>query len=184
MFDTKPYETRMQQAISHTEEELKKLRTGRAHPSMLDSVIVTAYGASMPLNQVGNVTVADSQMLQVTPFDPGTLQAINTAIRDNQSLGLNPSDDGHVVRVPIPSLTTERRQAMVKQLGEKVEDCRIQLRTIRHDALKDAKAKKDAKEISEDDYKRIDRGLTDSMATMQSTLESVAKAKEQEIMTV
>ncbi|MBL8159861.1 ribosome recycling factor [Candidatus Saccharibacteria bacterium] len=184
MFDTKPYEDRLQTAVAHTEEELKKLRTGRAHPSMLDGVMVNAYGASMPLNQVGNVTVADSQMLQVTPFDPGTLQAIAAAIRDNQSLGLNPSDDGRIIRVPIPALTTERRQAMVKQLGEKVEECRIALRNVRHDALKAAKAAKDNKEITEDDYKRIEKGFDDTMNTVQSKLDGVAKAKEQEIMTV
>lgn len=184
MFDTKIYEDRMQAAISHTEEELKKLRTGRAHPSMLDGVVVNAYGAQMPLNQVGNVTVADSQMLQVTPFDPGTLPAIVAAIRDNQSLGLNPSDDGRLVRVPIPPLTTERRQAMVKQLGEKIEDCRIALRNVRHDALKDAKQKKDARELSEDDLKRIEKGLDDDMKTMSAKLDAIARAKEQEIMTV
>lgn len=184
MFDTRTYENRMQTAFEHFEEELKKVRTGRAHPSMLDGVMVDAYGQKMPLNQVGNVVAADAQMLQITPFDPANLQAIVTSIRDNQSLGLNPSDDGRLVRVPIPALTTERRQEMVKQLGEKIEDCRIALRNVRHDALKEAKAMKDGKEISEDDYKRIEKLLEKAMDDFQSKLETSAKAKEQEIMTV
>ncbi len=182
MFDTKTYEQRMHQALDHFETELKKIRTGRAHPSMLDSVVVDAYGQKMPLNQVGNVVVADAQLLQITPFDPNTLQAIVVAIRDNQSLGLNPSDDGRLVRVPIPPLSTERRQQMVKQLGEKVEDCRITLRNVRHDALKEAKAIKDSKDISEDDYKRIEKTLENAMNDVQAKLETAAKTKEQEIM--
>ncbi len=184
MFDTKPYEDRMQQAFIHFEEELKKVRTGRAHPSMLDSVMVDAYGQKMPLNQVGNVVAAEAQMLQITPFDPGTLQSIVTAIRDNQSLGLNPSDDGRIVRVPIPALTTERRQQMVKQLGDKVEECRIALRNIRHDALKDGKTMKDNKEISEDEFKRIEKTLESAMSAIQVKLETATKDKEAEIMKV
>ncbi|HEX6462103.1 MAG TPA: ribosome recycling factor [Candidatus Saccharimonadales bacterium] len=182
MFDTKPYEQRIHQALDHFETELKKIRTGRAHPGMLDGVMVDAYGQKMPLNQVGNVIIADAQLLQVTPFDPNSLQAIVVAIRDNQSLGLNPSDDGRVVRVPVPPLTAERRQQLVKQLGEKVEDCRIVFRNVRHDALKDAKAMKDSKAISEDDYKRIEKTLENAMNDTQAKLEAAAKTKEQEVM--
>lgn len=184
MFDTKPYETRMSQALAHFEEELKKLRTGRANPGMLDGVFVEAYGQKMPLIQVATITVPEPQLLQISPFDPTNLQAIVAAISADQSMGLNPSDDGRLVRVPIPALTTERRQQIVKQLNEKVEDTRIALRNVRHDALKDAKNKKDAKELSEDDVKRIEKGLDDSMRDMQAKLDATAKAKEQEIMTL
>lgn len=184
MFDTNPYEQKMRAAFDHFEQELKKIRTGRAHPSMLDSVTVEAYGQSMPLNQVGNVVAADAQMLQITPFDPGNLQQIVAAIRDNQNLGLNPSDDGRVVRVPIPALTTERRQEMVKQLGGKVEECRIALRNVRHDGLKEARAMKEAKEISEDELGRIEKTFDRVMEDFQRQLELAAKAKEQEVMTV
>lgn len=182
--DTSNYANRMQQALQHFEEESKKIRTGRAHPSMLDSVIVEAYGSKMPLIQVGTVTVPEPQQLAITPFDPTNLQAISRAIRDDQSLGLNPSDDGRVVRVQIPQLTTERRQQIVKQLGEKIEECRIALRNVRHDALKDAKTKKDAKELSEDDVKRVEKAMDDSMRDTQAKLDILAKNKEQEIMTV
>jgi len=184
MFDTKPYEDRMSQALAHFEEELRKIRTGRAHPSMLDSVVVEAYGTKMPLNQVANVTAPEASLVQVTPFDPSNLQAIAAAIRNDQSLGMNPSDDGRVVRVPVPALTEERRRQIVKQLGEKVEAVRIALRNIRQDALKDAKAKKDAKELSEDDVKHIEKGIDGDMADFQIKIDQIFKAKEAEIMTV
>src|SRR5580765_4268865 len=98
MFNVNSYEEKMNQDLVHFEEELKKVRTGRAHPGMLDSITVEAYGQKMPLNQVANVTAPEAQLLQVTPFDPGNIQAIAGAIRDNPSLGMNPSDDGRVVR--------------------------------------------------------------------------------------
>lgn len=184
MFDTKPFESRMQQAVQHLEDELKKIRTGRAHPSMLDSLVVEAYGAKMPLNQVASVTVPEPQQLAVTPFDPSNLQAIVKAIRDDQALGLNPSDDGRVVRVPIPSLTTERRQQIAKQLGEKAEETRVALRMVRQDALKDVKAKKDAKELSEDDAKRTEKAIDELMRNMNAKIDDLTKEKEREIMTM
>lgn len=182
MFDTKIYEKRMQQVFAHFEDDLKKVRTGRAHPSMLDSVIVEAYGTRMPLNQVGNVIAVEAQLLQITPFDQSNVKHIASAIRDDQSLGLNPSDDGRVIRVPIPALTTERRQQFAKQLREKAEDCRIALRTVRHDALRDVKAQKDSKQLSEDDAKRIEKTLESLMTEFQGKVESATMAKEAEVM--
>ncbi len=184
MFDTKPYQERMQLAVLHFEDEVKKLRTGRANPGMLDGVMVEAYGQKMPLIQVATITVPEPQLLQINPFDPTNVAAIASAIRDDQGLGFNPSDDGRVVRVPVPALTTERRQQIVKQLNEKVEEARIAMRNVRHDALKDAKTKKDAKELSEDDVKRAEKFMDDAMRDMQAKLEAAAKAKEQEIMTL
>ena len=184
MFDTKPYEVKMKGALAHFEEELKKVRTGRAHASMLDGVEIEAYGSMMPLNQVANVTAPEAQMLLVTPFDPSHISSITAAIRDNQSLGFNPSDDGRVVRVPVPALTEERRKQMVKLASEKVEDTRIALRTIRQDALKDAKQKKDNKELSEDDQKRAEKEIDKLMAAIQDALEAAFKRKEKDILTV
>lgn len=182
--DIKQYEEKMKQAIAHFNEDIKKVRTGRAHASMLDGVTVMAYGAPMPLNQVANVTAPEAQLLQITPFDPNNLQAIASAIRDNPTLGLNPSDDGRVVRVPIPALTEERRREYVKVLGGKVEDCMVRLRSIRHDAMDAiAQAKKD-KEIGEDDAKRTQQQVEDAMAKAKSEVDAAAKAKEAEIMTV
>lgn len=183
MFDTKPYEAKMNQAIEFFEEELKKVRTGRAHPDMLDGVMVKAYGAEMPLKQVANITVPEPQLLQVSPFDPSQVQAVAAGVRD-ANLGFNPSDDGHVVRVPVPPLTEERRRDMVKQLGEKVEDCRISLRNIRQEAIKEARRMKDSKELGEDDVKRVEKGLDDDMKSYQTKVDEIFKAKEQELMTV
>jgi len=184
MFDTKPYEDRFNAAAQHFEDELKKVRTGRAHPNMLDSITVEAYGQKMPLNQVANVTASESQLLSITPFDPSTIQAISAAIRNDQSLGLNPSDDGRVVRVPIPALTEERRKLLVKQTSEKVEEARIALRNVRQEALKEAKRRKDAKEMSEDDLKAVEKTIDSSMAAVNSGLDLAFKEKEKEILTI
>lgn len=184
MFDTDPYELKMTGALEHFEDELKKVRTGRAHPGMLDGVQVAVYGTKMPLNQVANITAPEAQMVLVTPFDPSNLEAIVAAIRDNQSLGLNPSDDGRLVRVPVPSLTEERRKQLVKQTGEKVEDARIALRNIRQDAFKDAKRRKDNKELSEDDVKLVEREIDKQMHLHSEKVEAVFKAKEKDILTI
>lgn len=184
MFDTDPYELRMDEALEHLQGELKKVRTGRAHAGMLDSVKVMAYGTLMPLNQVANVTAPEAQLLQVTPFDPSNITVISAAIRDDQSLGFNPSDDGRVVRVPVPPLTEERRRDMVKQLGGTVEEARIAMRNIRQDALKDAKRKKEAKELSEDDVKAVEKSIDAFMQNMQSKIDEAFKAKEKEILTI
>lgn len=184
MFDTTPYEQKMNSALEHFEEELKKVRTGRAHPGMLESVQVEVYGTKMPLNQTANITAPEPQQLLVTPFDPSNIAAVVSAIRDDQGLGFNPSDDGRVVRVPVPPLTEERRKQLVKQTGEKVEDARIALRNIRQDALKDAKAKKQSKELSEDDEKRVEREIDKLMSDMNTRIDEVFKAKEKDILTI
>ena len=185
MFDTNHYKEKMDHAFNHFEDELKKVRTGRAHPDMLSGVYIEAYGQKMPLNQVSNVTAPEAQQLLVTPFDPSNIAAISSAIRDDQSLGLNPSDDGRVVRVPIPALTEERRRELVKQLGEKVENARIAMRQVRQDAFKDLKRKKDTKELSETDVTRIEKDFDHNLMTeYQAKIDTAFKAKEQEVMTV
>lgn len=182
--DIKQYEDKMNQAVEHLKDELRKVRTGRANAAMLDGVMVTAYGTQMPLNQVANVTAPEAQLLQITPFDPNNIQAIASAIRDNPALGLNPMDDGRVVRIPVPPLTEERRRELAKTLGSKVEDAMVSLRNIRHDAM-DAidKAKKD-KLLGEDDAKRLEKQVDEAMAKSKGDADSAAKAKEAEIMTL
>lgn len=184
MFSTDPYKEKMTLAVAHFEDELKKVRTGRSHPGMLDGIFVEVYGQKMPLNQVANATAPEPQLLQVTPFDPSNVQAIVGAIRADQSLGFNPSDDGRIIRIPVPPLTEERRKLLVKQTSEKVEDARIALRNVRQDALKDAKRKKDAKELSEDDVKRIEKDIDMLMSDYQTQLEAAFKAKEKDILTI
>ena len=170
--------------LAHFNEELKKLRTGRAHPSMLDGIMVVAYGVPTPINQVSTITTPEAQLIQISPFDPTNIQAIASAIRDNPSLGLNPSDDGRVVRVPIPALTQERRQQVAKQLGEKIEDCMIAMRSTRHDALAKVAEYKKAKVIGEDDAKRLEKQIDEVMNKAKADVDSAAKAKETEIMKV
>lgn len=184
MFDKKPYEDRFSAAVAHFEVELKKVRTGRAHPSMLDSIQVEAYGQRTPLNQVANVTAPEAQLLTITPFDPSNIQVIAAGIRQDQALGLNPSDDGRVIRVPIPPLTEERRKLLVKQTSEKVEEARIALRNVRQDALKEAKRKKEAKEVSEDDMKDIEKSIDASVANANAQLDAAFKEKEKDILTL
>ena len=184
MFDTKPYEDKFAAAVDHFQEELKKVRTGRAHPNMLDSIQVEAYGQRMPLNQVANVTASEPQLLTITPFDPSNITIISAAIRLDQALGLNPSDDGRVIRVPIPPLTEERRKLLVKQTSEKVEETRIQLRNTRQDAFKETKRKKDAKELSEDDQKRAEKLIDEAMAKFNTNIDVLFKDKEKEILTL
>ncbi len=175
---------RFEEALEHFESASKKIRTGRAHPSMLDDIKIEAYGVTVPLNQAATVNAVEAQLIQITPFDPNNLQAIAEAIRNDQSLGLNPSDDGRVVRVPIPALNTERRQEIVKQLNEKVEDCNISLRNIRHDVLNELKKAVSDKDISQDDATRYEKQIEDAMAKIRSKVQELAGKKEQEIMAV
>jgi ribosome recycling factor len=172
------------QAVEHFREELKKVRTGRAHPSMLDGLTVTAYGTPMPLIQVANITVPEPQLLQITPYDPGNLQAISAAIRDNPSLGMNPMDDGRVVRVPIPPLNEERRREYVKVVNGKLEECMVSMRNARHEIIKElGQAKKD-KDLGEDEAFRLEKQVDEAMNNAKADAEAAAKAKEAEIMTV
>lgn len=174
----------MSAAVAHFKEDLKGIRTGRANVAMLDGVVVEAYGTTMPLNQVASISTPEAQLIQVAPYDPTNIQAINTAIRDNPTLGLNPSDDGRVVRVMIPALTEERRREIAKQLGNKVEDAMIRLRNARHDALGEVDRAKKDKSISEDDASRLEKGIDDELNKARAEIESISKLKETEIMTV
>lgn len=171
-------------AVEHYHEQLKTLRTGRASAAMLDNVVVEVYGAPMPLMHVANVTAPEAQLLQITPFDPSSLQAIASAIRDNPNLGLNPSDDGRVVRINVPPLTEERRREIVKQLGTRQEDAMIAMRNIRHEAMNAFDDAKKEKTIGEDDAKRLSGLVEDAMGKAKADIEAATKAKEAEIMKV
>ena len=171
-------------AVQHYHDQLKTIRTGRANASMLEGVMVDVYGAPTPLMHVANVIAPEAQMLQITPFDPSNLQKIVSAIRDNQNLGMNPSDDGRVVRVPVPPLTEERRREIVKQLGNKQEDAMIALRNVRHEAMEAFDNAKKDKSIGEDDAKRYSGLVEDAMQKSRIEIETATKAKESEIMKV
>jgi ribosome recycling factor len=177
-------QTKFAAALDRFKENLKSLRTGRANAAMLDGVTVEAYGTPMPLNQVATVTAPEAQLIQITPFDPNNLEAIANAIRNNPSLGLNPSDDGRIIRVPIPSLTEERRRELAKQVGQKQEDAMIALRGARHDALDAINGAKKDKLIGEDDAKRLATQVEEALNKIRAEVEAAARTKESEIMTV
>ena len=179
MFDTKEERKKMEAVLERFRNEMKKVRTGRAHPDMLSGIKVEVYGQFTPLVQVANVTAADATLLVITPFDPANIQAIATAIRADQALGLNPSDDGRVVRVPIPALTEERRKEIVKTASSKVEEAKVVLRSVREDARKALKAND---EISEDLKKRGEKEIDELTKEFSDKIDAEFKAKSEEIM--
>ena len=180
MFDTQEEQAEMQKVLDRFEDELKKVRTGRAHPDMLSGIKVEVYGEFMPLPHVANVAVSDATMLLVTPFDPNNINAISAAIRKDQTLGLNPADDGKVIRVPIPPLTEERRKEIVKTASEKVENAKVALRKIRDDARKDLKAA----ELGEDLKKRAEKELDEMIKEFSGKVDQAFEAKKTEIMKI
>ena len=181
MFDNTEYKKSMEEAIERFKSEMQKIRTGRAHPDMLASLKVEVYGQYMPINQVANITAGDATMLLITPFDPSTIQQISSAIRADQTLGLNPSDDGRVVRVPVPALTEERRKEIVKTASGKVEETKILLRKIRDEARKELK---NADDLSEDVKKRGEKDIDSLIKDFSNKLEELFKVKEAEIMKI
>lgn len=170
--------------VERFKDNLKALRTGRANAAILDGVTVEAYGQPMPLIQLAGVTAPEAQLLQITPFDVNNIEAISKAIRDNQTLGLNPSDDGRIIRVPIPALTEERRRELAKQIGQKQEECLIALRSVRHDALGTISQAKKDKDIGEDEAKRLEKQIDEAMNKAKSQVEEISKAKEKELLTL
>jgi ribosome recycling factor len=175
--------TRMEKAVEDFRKELGTLRTGRAHASLLDGVRVDYHGTLMPVNQLGTMTVPDATMIVVAPWDPSVVPLIDKAIRTSD-LGLNPTNDGKVVRVPIPPLNQERRKELVKHLHKVLENHRTAVRNIRRD-LKEAidKLEKD-KKISEDEKKRAQDELEKVSHAETKKIEDLSAAKEKEIMSV
>lgn len=175
--------TRMTKAVEDFRTNLTAARTGRASVHMLDTVRVAYYGSEMPLNQLSQVHAADAQLLTVQPFDPSILSEIDKAIR-SAGLGLNPQNDGKIIRIPVPPLTEDRRKEMVKHLHKILEDHRTAIRNVRrdgNDAIK--KAMKD-KKISEDDEKKALDEIQKLTDVEIKKMEEMSQAKEKELMTV
>jgi ribosome recycling factor len=176
-------DTRMQKSIESTRVDLQSIRTGRAHPSLLDRVEVEYYGSKMPLSQVASVTVPEARMLVISPWDRGALPAIEKAIQKS-SLGLNPSSDGTIVRLLIPQLTEETRKGLIKQVHKRVEEGKVALRNIRRDAIEELRTLKKNGEIGEDEEKRTEgevQKLTDKHV---HELDAIQKHKEEELLEV
>jgi len=182
--DINSTQEKMDVTLDHFQGELKKIRTGRANPQMVEGVMVEVYGQMSPLPHIATINAVDAQMLQITPFDPNNLDAISAAIRNDSSLGLNPADDGKVVRVPIPALTTERREQIVKQVSEKAEEARISLRNTRHDFMDTNKKAEKAGDITKDDLHGAEKSANDLIDQYQTKIDELSKAKEAELMQV
>lgn len=176
--------TKLAQVAEHFGGELTKIRTGRAHPSMLDGLTVEVYGQQMPLKAVATIMAPEAQLLQITPFDPANLQAISDAIRNDQSLGLTPADDGRIIRISLPPLTSETRQQLAKVVGQKVEEAMVSARQVRHEARETLNQAEKDKDISRDELARYEKQIDDLLITQKSQIESLAKQKEQEITAV
>src|SRR3954451_19703832 len=175
--------TRMDKAVDDFRKALIGTRTGRASVHMLDSVTVDAYGTQMPLNQVATVHTPEPQLITVQPYDPSQLANIEKAIRGAE-LGLNPMNDGKIIRVPVPPLTEERRKDMVKHLHKVLEDHRTAVRNIRRDGNEAIKKALKDKKINEDDSKRSTEEIQKLTDTEIKKMEEMCAAKEKEVMEI
>ena len=173
----------MEKAVEAMKREFGSVRTGKATPALLDMVRVDAYGSKMPISQVATVSAPEPRMLVVQPWDKGLLQAIEKGIQQAE-IGLNPANDGNIIRVPVPALNEERRKDMVKLLGKLAEEGRVAIRHARQEANKEIKKRQAAHEISEDDaHRQTDQvqKLTDEFI---GKIDQLLKTKEHEVMEV
>lgn len=174
---------RMEGAIEALRREFSGVRTGKASPALLDTVKVDAYGSIMPINQVGTVSAPEPRMLVVQPWDKSLIKAIEKGLRESD-LGLNPSNDGQVIRIPIPALTEERRKEYVKMVHKLTEEARVAVRNVRRDANDEIKHRQKDEGLSEDDIRREQgevQKLTDQYI---ARIDELMKHKEAEILEV
>lgn len=179
----KTAEGKMQKSIQVLDSDYKAIRAGRANPGVLDKITVDYYGTETPVNQVAAVSVSEARVLVIQPWDASILKELEKAIQASD-LGINPTNDGKVLRIAFPQLTEERRREIVKQIHKLAEDCKIAVRSIRRDAMEKLKAMKKSSEITEDDLKDCEKQvqkLTDKYCDEADTL---SKAKEKEIMEI
>jgi ribosome recycling factor len=176
-------QTRMNKAIDALRNELAKVRTGRASTALLDSVRVEAYGNPVPINQVANMSVPDAHMITIQPWDKSMTPHIEKAIKA-ANLGLNPSNDGNVIRVPMPPLTEERRKEIVKLVKKFGEDSKVAIRNIRRDAMEHLKKAEKAEHFSEDERKRSEDEVQKKTDGHVKEVDTLVAAKEKEVMAV
>lgn len=174
---------RMAKSVASLQQDLTKIRTGRAHTSLLDHVTVDYYGSQVPLNQVSNIGIEDSRTLVVTPWEKDMVQPIEKAIMTSD-LGLNPATAGTVIRVPLPALTEERRKDMIRLVRNEAEGGRIAIRNIRRDALHDVKELLKEKMIGEDDERRAEGEIQDITDKHVGQIDDVLASKESELMEI
>ncbi|UJJ30782.1 ribosome recycling factor [Halopseudomonas maritima] len=174
---------RMKKSVEALEHAFAKIRTGRAHPALLDSIMVSYYGADTPLRQVANVNVEDARTLALSVFDKGMIQAVEKAIMMSD-LGLNPATSGTTIRVPMPALTEETRKGYTKQARAEAEGGRVAVRNIRRDALSQLKDLQKEKEISEDEERRAADEIQKLTDKFVAEIEKVLEAKEKDLMAI
>jgi ribosome recycling factor len=179
----KDAEVRMGKSIDSLHTEFAKIRTGRAHPSLLDQIHVDYYGADTPISQVANVTVEDARTLVVTPWEKDMVAKVEKAIMASD-LGLNPATAGTVIRIPMPPLTEERRRDLVKVVKHEAEQARVAIRNIRRDANSDFKDLLKEKEISEDEERKAEESIQKLTNTYVGKIDNVLTDKEAELMEV
>jgi ribosome recycling factor len=171
----------MEKAVDDFRRELSSIRTGRANVSILDHVRVDYHGTQMPINQLGTITIPDPMMLVISPWDPGAVALIDKAIRTSD-LGLNPTNDGKVVRLPVPPLTEERRKDLVKHLHKVLENHRTAMRNVRRDIKEAIEHLEKDKKVSEDERKRSVEELDKLTQSETKKIEDLSAAKEKEIL--
>ena len=174
---------RMAKSVEAFRNDLSRVRTGRASISILDDITVVAYGSTMPLNQVATLTIPESRMIALQPWDPQMIPPIEKAILMS-GIGLNPVNDGKVVRLNIPQLTEERRKELVKQVKKIAEEFRVAIRNVRRDAIDTLKLQKKDKEISEDDLFKLQDDAQKETDIYIKQLDEVTASKEKEVMEV
>ncbi len=176
-------EEKMEQALEAAKRELASIRTGRANPSMFNSILVDYYGAPTALQQLAGITIPEARTVIVSPYDRSAMKAITTAIRESD-LGVNPTDDGTIIRVTLPALTEERRRDYVKLAKSRAEESRVQVRGIRGRSKKELEAIKRAGEAGEDDVKRAETELDTLTRRFVEAIDTALSAKESELMEV
>lgn len=176
-------EERMKKAVSVFEEQLAGVRAGRANPKILDKVLVEYYGVPTPINQVANIMVPEARMIAIQPWDASILKDVEKAILE-ANIGINPNNDGKVIRLIFPELTEERRKELVKDIKKMSEDSKIALRNIRRDGIDDFKAKEKASEITEDDLRNAEEDIQKLTDKYVGKVDSAVEAKEKEIMSI
>ena len=177
------FEDKMKKTISVLESEMKTIRAGRANPAILDKVSVEYYGAPSPLTQIANVSVPDARTIMVQPWDASILADIEKAILKSD-IGITPNNDGKSIRLNFPPLTEERRKEIVKDIRKKGEDSKVAIRSIRRDAMEDAKTQKKNGEITEDDVKNIEKDIQKLTDNYTKEIDSVIAGKEKEVLEV
>lgn len=176
-------EARMRKSIDSFKIEITKLRTGRAHPSILDHVRIDYYGSEMPINQVANITTSDARTLTITPWEKNMVQAIEKAIM-NSDLGLNPATTGTVIRVPMPALNEERRKDLIKIVRNEAEAARVSIRNARRDANGELKELLKTKQITEDEERRFSDDVQKITDKFVAEVDQLTTAKEAELMVI